>query len=89
VRGKKQISVCQYLLYFGTGVVMLGVLGVTTGPILAGAGLLGLTVGLAGLAPSLRGACPVAFAGLRRARPTAWSRTSPEDGDIHAFAGEN
>jgi small conductance mechanosensitive channel len=39
-------SVCQYLLYFGTGVVMLGVLGVNTGPILAGAGLLGLAVGL-------------------------------------------
>jgi small-conductance mechanosensitive channel len=39
-------SVCQYGLYFGSGVVMLGVLGVNTGPILAGAGLLGLAVGL-------------------------------------------
>jgi small conductance mechanosensitive channel len=39
-------SLCQYGLYFGSGVVMLGVLGVNTGPILAGAGLLGLAVGL-------------------------------------------
>jgi small-conductance mechanosensitive channel len=39
-------SVGQYLLYFGSGVVMLGVLGVNTAPILAGAGLLGLVVGL-------------------------------------------
>jgi small conductance mechanosensitive channel len=39
-------SVCQYGLYFGSVVVMLGVLGVNTGPILAGAGLLGLAVGL-------------------------------------------
>jgi small conductance mechanosensitive channel len=39
-------SICQYLLYFGSAVVMLGVLGVNTGPILAGAGLVGLAVGL-------------------------------------------
>lgn len=39
-------SVCQYVLYFGSGVVMLGVLGVDTRPILAGAGILGLAVGL-------------------------------------------
>jgi small conductance mechanosensitive channel len=39
-------SVCQYGLYFGSAVVMLGVLGVNTGPVLAGAGLLGLAVGL-------------------------------------------
>jgi small-conductance mechanosensitive channel len=39
-------SMCQYVLYFGSTVVMLGVLGVDTGPILAGAGILGLGVGL-------------------------------------------
>jgi small-conductance mechanosensitive channel len=39
-------SVCQYVLYFGSGVIMLGVLGVDTRPILAGAGILGLAVGL-------------------------------------------
>jgi small-conductance mechanosensitive channel len=39
-------SVCKYLLYFGSAVMMLGVLGVNTGPLLAGAGLLGLAVGL-------------------------------------------
>ena len=39
-------SVCRYTLYFGAVVVMLGVLGVDTRPILAGAGLLGLAVGL-------------------------------------------
>ena len=39
-------SVCQYVLYFGSGVLMLGVLGVNTPPILAGAGILGLGVGL-------------------------------------------
>jgi small conductance mechanosensitive channel len=39
-------SVCQYLLLFGSAVVMLGVLGVNTGPLLAGAGLVGLAVGL-------------------------------------------
>jgi small-conductance mechanosensitive channel len=33
-------------LYFGSGVIMLGVLGVDTRPILAGAGILGLAVGL-------------------------------------------
>jgi small conductance mechanosensitive channel len=39
-------SVCQYVLYFGSGVMMLGMLGVNTAPILAGAGILGLAVGL-------------------------------------------
>ena len=39
-------SVCRYVLYFGAAVVALGVLGVDTRPILAGAGLLGLAVGL-------------------------------------------
>jgi small conductance mechanosensitive channel len=39
-------SMGQYFLYFGSGVVMLGVLGVDTRPILAGAGILGLAVGL-------------------------------------------
>lgn len=39
-------SVCRYVLYFGAAVVALGVLGLDTRPILAGAGLLGLAVGL-------------------------------------------
>jgi small conductance mechanosensitive channel len=39
-------SLCQYVLYFGSFVIMLGVLGVDTRPILAGAGILGLAVGL-------------------------------------------
>lgn len=39
-------SVCQYVLYFGSAVIMMGVLGVDTRPILAGAGILGLAVGL-------------------------------------------
>lgn len=39
-------SICKYVLYFGASVIMLGTLGVNTGPILAGAGLLGLAVGL-------------------------------------------
>ena len=39
-------SVGRYVLFFGAGIVMLGVLGVDTRPILAGAGLLGLAVGL-------------------------------------------
>jgi moderate conductance mechanosensitive channel len=39
-------SVCMYVLYFGCGIVMLGVLGADTKPILAGAGILGLAVGL-------------------------------------------
>lgn len=39
-------SVGQYTLYFGSGVIMLGVLGVDTRPILAGAGILGLAGGL-------------------------------------------
>jgi small-conductance mechanosensitive channel len=39
-------SLCQYVLYFGSTVVMLDVLGINTQPILAGAGILGLAVGL-------------------------------------------
>jgi small conductance mechanosensitive channel len=39
-------SICQYVLYFGSAVAMLGVLGLNTGPILAGAGIIGLAVGL-------------------------------------------
>ncbi len=39
-------SLCQYVLYFGSGILMLGVLGVDTTPVLAGAGILGLGVGL-------------------------------------------
>jgi small conductance mechanosensitive channel len=39
-------SVCQYVLYFGSAIVMLGTLGIQTGPILAGAGIVGLAVGL-------------------------------------------
>jgi small-conductance mechanosensitive channel len=39
-------SVITYVLYFGSGVVMLEVLGGPTNTILAGAGLLGLAVGL-------------------------------------------
>lgn len=39
-------SLCQYVLYFGAGVMMLGHLGVNIQPILAGAGILGLAVGL-------------------------------------------
>ena len=39
-------SVCRYALYFGSAVMTLGVLGLDTRPILAGAGLLGLAVGL-------------------------------------------
>jgi len=39
-------SILQYAMYFGCSVVMLGVLGVDTGPILAGAGILGLAGGL-------------------------------------------
>ncbi len=41
-------SLCQYVLYFGSVVLMLGVLGVDTTPIMAGAGILGLAVGLGG-----------------------------------------
>jgi small conductance mechanosensitive channel len=40
------LSVSQYVLYFGSGVAMLDVFHVNTGPILAGAGILGLGVGL-------------------------------------------
>src|SRR5207244_4318986 len=41
-------STCQYVLYFGAGVMMLGVLGMhdVIAPILTGAGLLGLAVAL-------------------------------------------
>jgi small conductance mechanosensitive channel len=39
-------SVGQYVLYFGSALVMLGVLGISTAPILAGAGIVGLAVGL-------------------------------------------
>ena len=39
-------SISQYVLYFGSGLIMLGVLGVDTRPILAGAGILGLAGGL-------------------------------------------
>lgn len=39
-------SVCQYTLYFGSGVIMLGMLGFDTKPILASAGILGLAIGL-------------------------------------------
>ncbi len=39
-------SMSQYVIYFGSVVLMLGVLGVDTRPILAGAGILGLAVGL-------------------------------------------
>ena len=39
-------SLSQYVLYFGSGVMMLDVLGVPTSPILAGAGILGLAGGL-------------------------------------------
>jgi moderate conductance mechanosensitive channel len=39
-------SVGQYVLYFGSAIVMLGTLGVQTAPILAGAGIVGLAVGL-------------------------------------------
>jgi small-conductance mechanosensitive channel len=39
-------SVCMYVLYFGSGILMLGELGQNTTPILAGAGILGLAVGL-------------------------------------------
>jgi small conductance mechanosensitive channel len=35
-------SIGQYALYFGSGVMMLSVLGISTSPILAGAGILGL-----------------------------------------------
>jgi small conductance mechanosensitive channel len=39
-------SISQYVLYFGAGVYMLDVLKVNTTPILAGAGIIGLAVGL-------------------------------------------
>ena len=38
-------SVSKYLVYFGAGVFMLDTIGVDPGPILAGAGILGLAVG--------------------------------------------
>jgi small-conductance mechanosensitive channel len=39
-------SMGQYVLYFGSAILMLGVLGLDTTPIMAGAGILGLAVGL-------------------------------------------
>jgi moderate conductance mechanosensitive channel len=39
-------SICQYVLYFGSALVMLNVLGINTTPILAGVSILGLAVGL-------------------------------------------
>jgi small conductance mechanosensitive channel len=39
-------SVCQYVLYFGSAMMMLQVFEVNTTPILAGAGIVGLAVGL-------------------------------------------
>lgn len=39
-------SICQYVLYFGAGVMMMGELGMQTTPILAAASILGLAVGL-------------------------------------------
>jgi small conductance mechanosensitive channel len=39
-------SVCQYVLYFGAGIGALTVLDINTAPILAGAGVIGLAVGL-------------------------------------------
>jgi len=39
-------SICQYVLYFGCGLMMMGVMGIPTQPILAGAGILGLAGGL-------------------------------------------
>ncbi len=39
-------SIGQYVLYFGSVVMMMGVLGIDTRPILAGAGILGLAGGL-------------------------------------------
>jgi small conductance mechanosensitive channel len=39
-------SVCQYVLYFGAGVMMMSALGMETTPILAAASFLGLAVGL-------------------------------------------
>jgi small conductance mechanosensitive channel len=39
-------SVSQYVLYFGSAMIMLDVLGIDTRPILAGAGIVGLAVGL-------------------------------------------
>lgn len=39
-------SVCQYVLYFGSAMMMLNVFKINTAPILAGAGIVGLAVGL-------------------------------------------
>lgn len=39
-------SICQYVLYFGSFVIMLDQLKIPTAPILAGAGIIGLGVGL-------------------------------------------
>ncbi len=40
-------SICQYVLYFGCALMIMGVMGIPTQPILAGAGILGLAGGLA------------------------------------------
>jgi small conductance mechanosensitive channel len=40
------LSISQYALYFGSAVIMLGVVGIDTTPILAGAGIIGLAAGL-------------------------------------------
>ena len=39
-------SITKYMIYFGAGILMLDSIGVDPGPILAGAGILGLAVGL-------------------------------------------
>jgi small conductance mechanosensitive channel len=39
-------SICQYLIYFSSVLLMLSVFGVDTRPLMAGAGILGLAVGL-------------------------------------------
>ncbi|MDJ0798068.1 MAG: mechanosensitive ion channel family protein [Calothrix sp. MO_167.B12] len=39
-------SIVKYFIYFGVGVLMLETIGMNPGPILAGAGILGLAVGL-------------------------------------------
>ncbi len=41
-------SVCQYGLYFGSGLMMMGVMGLPTTSVLAGASILGLACGLGG-----------------------------------------
>ena len=39
-------SIGQYVIYFGSAISMLQVLGISTAPILAGAGIIGLAIGL-------------------------------------------